>query len=366
MDVQLTTTNEQSIINKKYHEWGKMGIRVRHGELELQMRAQDALKKLEVLPNSIADVPAAEATLKEVGALKRDIEANRKAITSKFDPVFERLMAPEKSFAEPMQAFVTAIISIKKQEELKAQQRKNKADELARIRQSLITTQVHYDAEFKTLIAEKVGSAFLWALQKGTMPGAEIEDYCDRLKFKIKESLFDIEEPTAVRYFDQDAAEIKSIIAEVWKINRADYVTLFATELEKKFSDYEVAYQNKQQALALAKEEQIRRIREIEEQKQHAEIAATLDAVSTDISVELSAIKALKKCYEVDMPETFDNAMKILSAFMANKQKCLEKVNIKKWFSFDASSAAKALAKMKSDDNAFAPLGITWKEVDKL
>jgi hypothetical protein len=85
------------------------------------------------------------------------------------------------------------------------------------------------------------------------------------------------------------------------------------------------------------------------------------------MSIEPSGLKALKKAYEVDMPETFDSVMKIFSAFMANKQKCLEKVNIKKWFvSFNADSAAKALAKVKSDDNQFAPLGIVWKEVDKL
>ncbi len=359
-------TNELAIIEKKRTSWALMGEKIYKQELELQVRAQNALSKIAVLPSTIDEIPEAEAALKEVGIIKRQIETDRKTITSKFDPVFERLMAPEKSFSVPMQAFVTAIIFIKKQEELKAQQRKNKADELARIRQALITAQVHYDAEFKTLIAEKVGTAFLWALQKGTKPGQEIEDYCDRLKFKIKESFFEIEEPVFkdLRYITHE--DILPVFDEVWKINRADYVTLFATELEKKFSDYEVAYQNKQQALALAKEEQIQRIREIEEQKQHAEVAATLDAVSTDISVELSAVKALKKCYEVDMPETFDNAMKILSAFMANKQKCLEKVNIKKWFSFDASSAAKALAKVKSDDNVFAPLGITWKEVDKL
>jgi Glu-tRNA(Gln) amidotransferase subunit E-like FAD-binding protein len=123
--------------------------------------------------------------------------------------------------------------------------------------------------------------------------------------------------------------EFNQILNEVWKIKPADYVALFATELEKKFSDYSVAYLNKQQALQLAKEEQERRLQEIAQQKQQTEIAATLDSVSTDMSIEPSGLKALKKAYEVDMPETFDSVMKIFSAFMANKQKCLEKVNIK-------------------------------------
>jgi hypothetical protein len=160
MDVQLNPVNDLAIIEKKRSSWALMGEKIYKQELELQVRAQDALRKLEVLPATIDDVPAAETALKEVGILKRQIETDRKSITSKFDPVFERLMAPEKSFAVPMAAYVAAIIAIKKEEERKAQERKNKTDELARIRQALITTQAHYDAEFKTIIAEKSDAGF--------------------------------------------------------------------------------------------------------------------------------------------------------------------------------------------------------------
>jgi hypothetical protein len=207
--------------------------------------------------------------------------------------------------------------------------------------------------------------AFAKALESNKKP-EEKQDYMDRVCFRVKESDFLIETPNVQLQYATHQ-EFNKILNEVWKIKPADYVALFATELEKKFSDYSVAYLNKQQALQLAKEEQERRLQEIAQQKQQTEIAATLDSVSTDMSIEPSGLKALKKAYEVDMPETFDSVMKIFSAFMANKQKCLEKVNIKKWFvSFNADSAAKALAKVKSDDNAFAPLGIIWKEVDKL
>jgi hypothetical protein len=365
MDVQLNPVNDLAIIEKKRSSWALMGVKIYQQELELQVRAQDALRKLEVLPTTIDDVPAAETALKEVGILKRQIETDRKSITSKFDPVFERLMAPEKSFAVPMAAYVAAIIAIKKEEERKAQERKNKTDELARIRQALITTQAHYDAEFKTIIAEKVMQAFAKALESNKKP-EEKQDYMDRVCFRVKESNFLIETPNVQLQYATHQ-EFNKILNEVWKINAADYVSMFAIELEKKFSDYSVAYLNKQQALQLAREEQQRRLQEIAQQKQQTEIAATLDSVSTDMSIEPSGLKALKKAYEVDMPETFDSVMKIFSAFMANKQKCLEKVNIKKWFvSFNADSAAKALAKVKSDDNAFAPIGIVWKEVVKL
>src|SRR3954470_5875787 len=100
--MHVVETNELAIIEKTGTSWARMGEMVRVKELELQVRAQDALKLLEVLPNSITDVPAAEATLKKVSALKRQIEADRKAITGKFTPVVKRLMAPEESLDGPM------------------------------------------------------------------------------------------------------------------------------------------------------------------------------------------------------------------------------------------------------------------------
>jgi hypothetical protein len=361
----LTPENfELEVIETKKRQWGLMGVKIYKQELELQVRAQQALKKLETLPATIQEVPAAEQALKEVSAIKRQIEIDRKAITSKFDPVFDRLMQPEKSFAVAMHSFSSAIISLKRIEEQKAQERQYKADELAKIRQVLITSQAQADAEFKTLIAERIGQAFAHALEKGIKP-EEKEDYLDRVKFKIKESLFEVQPPELQLQF-VTAEESRQVIEGLWSINPASYVALFASELDRKFADYNVAFLNKQEALRQSRELQAMRMQQIKEQQQATETAASLDATATDLSIEPTGLKALKKCYEVDMPETYENAMKIFSAFMANKQRCLDKVNINKWFSFTATSAAKALAKVKSEDNLFAPQGIIFKEVDKL
>jgi plasmid replication initiation protein len=79
-----------------------------------------------------------------------------------------------------------------------------------------------------------------------------------------------------------------------------------------------------------------------------------------------SGVKALKKVYKVEMPETYDNAMLIMAAFLANSAKCREKTSTTKWFAFNATSAATALSRVKNDDNNFAPKGINFIEVDKL
>jgi hypothetical protein len=41
-------------------------------------------------------------------------------------------------------------------------------------------------------------------------------------------------------------------------------------------------------------------------------------------------------------------------------------LKVNKWFAFTPNQAATALAKVKCDDNNFAPAGIIFKEVDKL
>lgn len=355
------------IIESKRDAWGRLGISIYKSELKLQLRAQQATAKLASLPLTLEDIPEAENILKEVKAEQCLIVEDRKKITSRFDEVKARLMIPENSFTTPLNEYSNAIIKIKQEKEKKDREKKAKEDELSRIRHQLNSAVAKYDAEFKTLIAEKVNQAFMHALEKNIHPGQECDDYIDRVNFKVKESWFPIDRVSfngTLLYTSKE--EYEQILFELSTINPSAYVALFATEMEKRFSDYNVAYNNREQAIELSRKEQEEKLKQIEEEKQSRVVSSELDSVATDMSVEPSNIKALKKCYEVDMPETFDNAMTIFRAFMANKQKCLEKVNITKWFAFNAGSAAKALSKLKSEDNNFNPVGISFKEIDKL
>jgi hypothetical protein len=366
METPSIKTNEQqlAIESQKREAWGKMGVIIYRKELELQVQAQASLSKLENPPNSVEEIPAAEIALREVKADLAKLTEERKKITGQFDQVTQRLMAPEKSFAAPLSDFAVAIIEVKKQHEKKEAEKRQKQEAIKSIRQLVATQTANIDAEFKKLVGQKVHLCYEHALNKD-MPVASIEKYISNCCASIKEEMF-----MPVRPFPSSPFvtpdEVAEIVDELFLIYPFKYVQLFEEEIKKRFSDYETAFHNKQQALELAKQEQLRKEQEIQQQQENQAIAAQLESSSTDLSVEPAGFKALKKCYEVDMPETFENAMKILSAFMANKQLCQPKTTVKKWFSFSADSAAKALAKVKSDDNSFSPVGITWKEVDKL
>lgn len=362
----LIKQNDQQlgIEGSKRKAWGDMGVIIYRKELELQVQAQASLSKLGIVPTKIEDILNAETALKEVKADQKNIEARRKEITSRFDDVIQRLMEHEKSFTIPVTTFANAIISVKKDHERKQAENQLKVSELTRVRQNIIIAAANRDAEFKSLIALKVNDAYTFALTKGTKP-EEIEDFKDRVKFKVTIQMFDANfvSPKA-QYATQN--EIDTLVKELFVIEPSSYIACFALDLDTRFDDYEVAYANKKQALKIAARDQEYKALEIQQQQTNTTIAASLESSSTDLSIEPSGVKALKKSYEIDMPETFESAMKILSAFMANKQKAFEKTTVKKWFGFSADSAGKALAKLKCDDNSFTPVGVTFKEVDKL
>ena len=66
------------------------------------------------------------------------------------------------------------------------------------------------------------------------------------------------------------------------------------------------------------------------------------------------------------MPKSLENSVIVMSAFVANIQIAASKLKVNKWDSFTIGQMKNAIAKCKSDDNAFAPQGITFKQVDKL
>ncbi len=351
-------------LDLKRHAWGEMGIVVYKKELEFQVQAQASLSKLENPPAAIEEIPAAEMALKEVKADQAKLMDERKKITAQFDAVTQRLMDPEKSFAVPVADFSNAIIKVTKEHEKKEAEKKLKGDEINSIRQQVSTEAANWDAKFKNITLDKVGIAYEFALNKG-IEFIKIDEYLSKVSNQITESTFKpIISSPVIKYCTPE--ELEEIIDELFIIYPFKYVQLFQEELKKRFSDYEVAFSNKLQAIELAKQEQQRKGQEILEQQQNKAAAAQLEAIAIVHSIEPAGIKALKKCYEVDMEETYDNAMKILAAFLANKTACQPKTSTKKWFSFSADSAAKALAKVKSDDNNFSPAGIIWKEVDKL
>lgn len=345
--------------------WGKIGVGIYTTELKLQAMAQKAINSL-VYPKTIQDIPHAEEQLKTLSAKEKEVTEERMKITSIFRDVADRLMLNEKSFAEPKKKLTELTITLKKKNDDINNAAANRTKEAQLLKEQIIKHCADLDAKIKLYINEMINKYFIYSLEQ-SIPIAEINSHIKRWSdagcLKIMEFKFKAIEPK-VAYITM--TEAQEIIKNNFNIHLIDYKNTFEFAIRDKFRDYEVAFLNKSQALQANALEKAEADKKIADAKLNTEITASIEANVSVTPTQIVDTKALKKTYEVDMPETVDNALLLFSAFAANKEKCLAKLNVKKWFSFNASQVAAALGKIKSDDNTFQPSGIIFKEGAKL
>jgi len=362
MELQLTTEQTQ-VIAQKRDAWAQMGEAVYRSELTLQIQAQAALTDI-VLPSTIEDVPSAEERLKSIKSAAAMIQNNRKAVTSKFDDVTARLMMPEKSFTEPIKMLSDAIIQVKKVYEVEQAKKQARFDEIKRCRDHYTNEKIRIESELSNKVNSLVARCYEHALNTNVSV-ADLPAYLKKAKAAVTSDQFTaLARNFSYSILTQD--EVMSVIQELFTVNQQAYAVQFANDIDAKFSDYAVAIANKEQALQLAQEDEKRKADELAQQQRQQQIAAKLESAATPTSIEPVLTKALKQSYEVDMPDSLESVLAVMAAFSANIHLCLPKLKVTKWWSFTPLQAAASLSKVKSDDNAFAPAGITFKTVDKL
>jgi len=361
-DIQLTPEQAQ-VITQKREAWAQMGEAVYRQEISLQLRAQQALSDI-VLPSTIEEVPEAESRLKEIKAAATAISNDRKAITTKFDDVTARLMQPEKSFAEPVKQLSDAIISVKKTYEASQSETRAKQQELASCEGHWQREQIRVKADCDRLVNELVDRAYTHALNTDVRPEAILE-YKDKCFGSVTAARFEIKEqpfiPTKIT-----SEESLQVWKKYFPIDVSPYVQSFRDGLAAKLSDYPVAFANKEQALKIQQDEAKATADALALKQQQSELASKMQQAAQPVSVEPVITKALKKSYEVDMPDSVESILQVMAAFSANIHLCMPKLKVTKWWSFTPLQAANALGKVKSDNNSFEVTGITFKEVDKL
>lgn len=364
METALQLTQEQTqVIAQKREAWAQMGEAVYRSELTLQIQAQAALTDI-VLPSKIEDVPAAEDRLKNIKSSQAAITNNRKTITSKFDDVTARLMVPEKSFAEPIKMLSDAIINVKRDYEVEQSKKRARFDEIKRCQDHYTNEKIRIETE----LASKVNALVTRCYEHALNSNVSITDLSAYLK-NAKESVKVDHFPAQVRTFTPvilTPEECQAVCQDKATIDQHYFVALFSRDVDAKFSDYAVAIANKEMALQQAAEEEKRKADQLAQQQQQQQVAAKLESAATPSSVEPVITKALKQSFEVDMPETVESVLAVMGAFSANIHLCMPKLKVTKWWAFTPAQAAAALGKVKCDDNNFAPVGITFKVVEKL
>lgn len=365
MSEVLTLDRQSEVIEQKRSAWGQMGVVVYKQELQLQVEAQATIKSINY-PTKIEDIPGAEQKLKELKAAQKTIESKRKEITSRFDDVVKRLMEPEKSFTEPINNLSAKIIEIKKEYEAEQKRKQSIIDEASAIRLYYQNESVRVKAELQAKVNSLVSRCYEKALQDDTIDPDNVEAYINASKEAIKRHNFSFTIKSRDVIFSDNSTIDLACFNDAMNIDIDSFVNDFKNQIDFKFSDFEISFNNKVAALAESKRQEELKQKEIEDKKRSEELAAKLAATATPVDATLVFTKALKKSYEVDMPETIESVLSIMAAFTANIDKCLPKLKVNKWFAFTPAQAANVLGKLKSENNAFAPTGITFKEVEKL
>ncbi len=362
--MQELQTQDQAVLEQKRTAWGQMGVAVHQTEMQLQVEAQSYLIPLEVLPTAIAEIQSAEEKLVAAKKGLTAITNRRKEVTTQFDAVTARLMAPEKSFAEPIKIYTDAIIKLKKEDEANKAKLRNIEDEKNRCRTFFQDNKIAIELQLENKLTELVAKCYSHALETNVSV-ENIKVYLDEVTKKLTVNSFAFKDVLfANNYISvDDVAQIKK---EVFIINQESYVARFADLIDAKFSDYEIAFNNKAEALAQAQKADEAAKAQAATAAQHQTMANKIESASFVPNVAPSDTKALKHGYIVDMDETVESVLIIMAAFSANINLCLPFLKVNKWFSFTAQQAATALGKVKCADNSFQPAGINFKQIEKL
>ena len=288
-------------------------------------------------------------------------------------------MKPEKSLQEPKKNLTYEIIKIKKAHEEEAGKITRKNEEIKKLNEYMIKHIAEQEEKVKLYISDLLSKAYTFALDKRIIP-VEVHDYVKvcihggtSKHFSNKEMLggiknilaFKVQPYThfAVNITDQEAKEI----TEKYSVDLAKHANEFEFLMNKKFSDYTVAFANIKDALIKDGNDRAENEKKIANEKINTQISAAVQAAAISLEATVApATKALKKVYKIDMTNTFESMIVIFAAFLANKEECLKITSAKQWMKFTAESAALCLEKIKNDNPGFQPSGIKFVEVDKL
>ena len=359
------TTNYQevAIIEKKKEAWGNLGVAVHQKELQLQATAQELIMRIATLPTQPSEIKEAEATYKEFRADALKLQEQRKEITGRFDEVSARLMQPEKSLTPYALAYSEAIIKIKKSEEARVKAELQAEEGKKNLRLWLSQQIADIESRYRNMISKMVAACYEYALGAGDIKPADLPAYITKCKAKLlaKDFSLPIPDHTATK----DPALYAQVKAEFTAPDAITFQKQYIADLTARFSDYTIAYANKEQAIELAKKEAEAKAKAEKEEADNKAVAQQLEAAAIPLTIS-TEMKALKKVFKIQMEETANNAVLILSTCVKNWVDCAPKIRITKWFNFSVQNAIVAIEGVKNSNPDFAPAGITFIEVDKL
>lgn len=362
--LQIAKLIDKEVENKRRVAWGGFGVELYHGEIALQLRAQEIAAKL-IKPENGEQIAEAEAALASVKKECADLIEDRKVkYTARFISVTKRLMKPENSIEEAIAANQAEIIKAKQDLKEEQKTKENKEKELKQIAEQVRIYVADMHASYLKAQLTLLSRAYENALENNI----SIEDLPVFLgKVLARVNLKNMETPPPKPAFKYNTQE--DVDAEVaknfnpWPAQK--YVDGFSIDLQSKFSDWELALKNKPQAKKINANEEALTVEAIEDNKEKETVAAKLDAIAMPLT-ETAGVKQLKERYKIIEPDTLEQAFSIMNAFLVNKKLVVPELNKIKPVNLGVKQMIGALEDIKNKDEAFEVTGIKFTKIEKL
>jgi hypothetical protein len=363
-----TEVVSQEELAKKAAQWQNMGVAVANTKLKLIQMTAAALDKIKNLPYDPAKILEYESTLKAVKSEKILVVDTRKALTSKLDVVTSTLMLSEKEFDPAIKSYEDALLFVKQTKQKADAIVQQKIDEVKRVREQISNNITSQFANFETLIVQTVSKYYEQSLTKGVSE-KNLPETLVKARAYLTVLHFTLVKPTVATVY-LTADEVDAIWLELSSakfISPNNFLEKYVSVLNSRFEFYGIAFKNKEDSLALAKQQAADALEVIADKKDDDAVAAKLDAIASNTTQPVVSLgKKIKSVYKLNMEDSEQTAIQIISAFSANWTTAKEELGIKKWFNLSVKQMGDALVSLKNKDNNFEVSGIMFIQIDKL
>lgn len=371
-NANLPAISNEELLAKKVESWGKLGLKTHNLSIELQNDSNEIKAALK-MPKTIEEINSTEEALKVAKQKTKVLVEKRKSVTSLIEVPFNKLMAFEKDLSNDyIPSIERKLIELKKEKKAADDLAQAKTDEKRRLKEESIKWINDYDLLFKTEINKKVSGALQYALGVGNITSEGLKDYLSKTVLTVFKPIQFVTPTYSPKLKNVKFDDFMLIWDEVkTQIKEPAYyvgteTSLYEVEVNKNFEFYDAALLNKEAAINQTKTLESKKEEEIKKDNASANVAATMQSMAeATVSVTGDKTKALKQKFELDMESNEQNALLIISAFVANLDIARQYVKAD-WFKLSVIQMGSALVGVKNNDNKFESTGIKFKIVDKL
>lgn len=366
-------TTDLTLPENKKSNWLKTAERSHALDISLQSKSSAIIVALSTLPTLITAeaISGYEANLKKTKQDISDLCAERMEFTSILDTVKASKMKFEKEAAAALPPFETALLKCKQEKKKIDDLAQAKVNEIAALRLSFANHITQQRALMESSIVTQVAKMFEVAITTKTQP-ERIETYLALNMNTLTEADFKPAKYNggAPIYITKEESAI--IMQDIWSANIISPIAMveeYQSQLKAKFEFYSISLKQSEAALALSASESAAAIAAINDDSLNQQVADKLQTVSAPLTTSIEVkTKSIKKVWRLDMIDSEQTAITILSAFVANWALCKPHLRLKDaaLMNLSIKQMGGALVSVKEADEAFSVSGIVFKVEEKL